>query len=95
MRIACIVYVLMTLCLFSPAPAQEEVEVKFDGDQEVALEEGEEEVVFEDEEEEMATAATVAPEHEYHSWLLVLPALCVGLLVMNVRWRPSSPEKNK
>lgn len=37
--------------------------------------------------------ATRVPEHEYDLRLLALPALLVGILAWNVRWRPSPGVK--
>lgn len=75
------------------ASAEEEVPVKFEGDEEVVVE-GEEEVVFEEEvdAEGLGDAAPI-PDYEYNPWLLAIPFLCLGLLAWNVKWRKPDPEE--
>ncbi len=73
-------------------PADEEVPVDFEGNEEVVFE-GEQEVHF-DEKADSAVSdrLTFIPEHEYDTWVLVFPLLCLALLAINVRWRNPDRE---
>ena len=94
--------ILLISCICIPImanaqPSDEEIPVRFEGDEEVVVE-GEVEVTFDDEEETDSTGLAnsgLAPEHEYSAWLMVLPLLCLALLAMNVSWRTRSPEKSR
>jgi hypothetical protein len=93
-----LVYLTMLLLSMAALAAQDEVEVDFDGDEEIVAgtaqeDEGEEEeVVFDDEGEEEdggegEAVAPEIPEVETRTWLLVFPVACIALLAFNVRWR--------
>jgi hypothetical protein len=88
--------VLLVVLLLHPIVAsanEEEVPVKFEGDEEVVVE-GEEEVVFEEEVDAdgLGDVAPI-PDYEYNQWLLAFPFLCLGLLAWSVAWRKPDPEE--
>ena len=82
----------------APATGDTEVEVTFDGDDEIPVGESadeEVEVTFDDDDDLTASETfTPLPENEMLRWLVALPLTGVLLLAWNVRWRPPAKRRS-